>query len=287
LEEKVADRPGPTLRRRKLVKELIAARQAVGMNASQLAAEIDLKPSAVSKIEKGTQGLTVRNIKAYARVTGLSKAKTDELLLLAANDDTYDDWLVEFREDMPDWFALYPELEQDAVQIWTYSSELVEGLFQTPDYAEAIVRAGLPEISAEDLERSVQLRKRRQSLLRRENPPRLRLVLNEAVVRRQVGGEAVMAEQMRHLVSLSELDHVTIQLLPFSAGAHPGMKSGFTLLRFPEGFDDMDCVYLENNNGGVWQEVLEHVAEYSTTFERQSSMALTPEETRALLASLI
>ncbi len=80
------------------VKELIAARQAAGMNASQLAAEIDLKPSAVSKIERGTQGLTVRNIKAYARVTGLSKAKTEELLLLAANDDSYDDWLVDRQQ---------------------------------------------------------------------------------------------------------------------------------------------------------------------------------------------
>ncbi|MFC4858578.1 Scr1 family TA system antitoxin-like transcriptional regulator [Actinophytocola glycyrrhizae] len=270
-----------------MVKELIAARQSVGMNASRLAAEIDLKPSAVSKIEKGTQGLTVRNIKAYARVTGLSKTKTDELLLLAANDDTYDDWLVEFRADMPDWFALYPELEQDAVQIWTYSSELVEGLFQTPDYAEAIVRAGLPDISSEELERSVQLRTRRQLLLGKAHPPTLRLVLNEAVVRRQVGGEAVMAEQIRHLLELSEREHISIQVLPFSAGAHPGMKTGFTLLRFPEGFDDMDCVYLENNNGGVWQEVLEHVAEYSATFERQRSMALSPQETSALLASLI
>jgi transcriptional regulator with XRE-family HTH domain len=284
---KVADRPGPTLRRRKLVKELIAAREGAGMKASQLATEIDLKPSAVSKIEKGTQGLTLRNIKAYARVTGLSKAKTDELVLLGANDKTYDDWLVEFRADMPDWFALYPALEEDAVQIWTYSSELVEGLFQTADYAEAIVRAGLPEISAEELEQSVTLRARRQKLLGGDNPPKLRLVLNEAVIRRQVGGEAVMAEQIKHLIMLSEKGQITIHVLPFSAGAHPGMKTGFTLLRFPEGFDDMDCVYLENNNGGVWQEVLEHVAEYSATFERQCSMALSAEETRELLVSLI
>lgn len=283
----MADRPGPTLRRRKLVKELTAAREAAGMTGSLLATEIGLKPSSVSKIEKGTQGLTVRNIKAYARVTGLSKAKTDELVLLAANDNTYDDWLVEFREDMPDWFALYPALEEDAVQIWTYSSELVEGLFQTADYAEAIVRAGLPEITTEELEKSVNLRSRRQKLLDGGNPPKLRLVLNEAVIRRQIGGEAVMAEQIRHLITLSERDHIDIQVLPFSAGAHPGMKTGFTLLRFPEGFDDMDCVYLENNNGGVWQEVLEHVAEYSATFERQCSIALSPEETRELLVSLI
>ncbi len=282
----MADRPGPTLRRRKLVKELIAARRAVGLNASQLAAEIDLKASAVSKIEKGTQGLTVRNIKAYGRVTGLPKAKTDELLLLAANDRSYDDWLVEFRKDMPDWFALYPELEQDAVQIWNYGSELVHGLVQTPDYAEAIVRAWHPEISVKETERSVELRQRRQEILDRGNPPKLRLVLNEAVIRRQVGSEAVMTEQIRHLIALAEKEHITIQILPFSAGAHPAMKTGFTLLRFPEGFDDMDCVYLENENGGVWQEVLEHVGRYSEVFERVCSMALSPEETRALLASL-
>lgn len=283
----MADRPGPTLRRRKLVKELIAAREAAGMTGSLLAAEIGLKPSSVSKIEKGTQGLNVRNIKAYARVTGLPKAKTDELVLLVANDDTYDDWLVEFREDMPDWFALYPALEEDAVQIWTYGSELVEGLFQTADYAEAIVQTSLPEISGEELERSIELRSRRQKLLERDSPPKLRLVLNEAVIRRQIGGETVMAEQIRHLITLSEKEHITIQVLPFSAGAHPGMKTGFTLLRFPEGFDDMDCAYLENENGGVWQEVLDHVARYSEVFERINAMALSQEETRALLTSLV
>lgn len=283
----MADRPGPTLRRRKLVKELIAARQAVGMNASQLAAEIDLKPSAVSKIEKGTQGLTVRNIKAYARVTGLSKAKTEELLLLAANDDTYYDWLVEFSEDIPDWFALYPELEQDATQIRMYSSELVPGLAQTSEYAEAIVKAGYPDISDEELQRLVELRETRQLLVDRQDPPNLHYVLNEAVVRRQVGGAALMTPQIRHLVDLSERDHVTIQILPFSAGAHPGMKTGYTLLRFPEGFDDMDCVYLENNNGSVWQEVHDHVAEYSATFERQRAIALSPADSRAWLTSLI
>lgn len=283
----MVDRPGPTLRRRKLVKELIAARQAAGMNASQLAAEIDLKPSAVSKIEKGTQGLTVRNIKAYARVTGLSKAKTEELLLLAANDYSYDDWLVDFSEDIPDWFALYPELEQDADQIRNYEPELVKGLLQTPDYAEAIIRTDIRNISEEELQRLVELRETRQQVLDRTNPPELHIILNEAVVRRQVGGAAVMAAQIRYLVELSARDHVTIQVLLFDAGAHPGMKTGFTLLRFPEGFDDMDCVYLENNNGSVWQEVHDHVAEYSATFDRQRALALSPADSRAWLTNLI
>jgi transcriptional regulator with XRE-family HTH domain len=281
----MADRPGPTLRRRKLVKELVAARTEAGMSARQLAAEIDLQPGTVSKIEAGKQGLTTRNVKAYGRVTGLSTAKIAELVLLAA-DDKSEDWLFEFRDDMPEWFALYPELEKDADQIWNYGSELVHGLVQTPAYAEAVVRAAFPEIADEERDRIIELRTARQSLLDQEDPPHLCYVLNEAVIRRQVGGKKVIAKQMRHLVQLSDLDHVTIQVLPFSVGAHPGMKTGFTLLRFPQGFDDMDCVYLENDNGGVWQEATDHVGRYSEVFDRLRTSALSPEKTRALLASL-
>jgi transcriptional regulator with XRE-family HTH domain len=283
----MADRPGPTLRRRKLVKELLSARTAADMSVRQLAAEIDLQPGTVSKIETGKQGLTVRNIKAIARATGLSKAKTDQLVLLAADDANAVDWLVDFRDDMPSWFELYPELEQDADQIWTYSSELVEGLFQTREYAEAIVRAAFPGNTDHEVHRAVELRAARQALLDQEKPPSMHVVLNEAVIRRPVGGKAVMRKQLKRLVELSGKEHVTIQVLPFNAGAHPGMKTGFYLLRFPEGFDDMDCVYLENDNGGVWQEVPEHVARYSDVFGRLRHLALTPDKTRALLASLV
>jgi transcriptional regulator with XRE-family HTH domain len=283
----MADRPGPTLRRRKLVKELLSARTAADMSVRQLAAEIDLQPGTVSKIETGKQGLTVRNIKAIARATGLSKAKTDQLVLLAADDANAADWLVDFRDDMPSWFELYPELEQDADQIWIYSSEMVVGLFQTPEYAEAIVRGAFPDSTDHEGRRTVEIRSARQALLDREEPPSLHVVLNEAVIRRPVGGKAVMRKQLRRLIELSERDHITIQVLPFSAGAHPGMKTGFFLLRFPEGFDDMNCVYLENDNGGVWQEVPEHVARYSDVFGWLRDLALTPDKTRALLASLV
>lgn len=282
----MVDRPGPTLRRRKLVKELVAARSAAGLSVRQLASEIDLQGGTISKIESGKQGLTVRNIKAIGRATGLNKAKVDQLLLLAADDDNNDDWLVEFREGIPDWFALYPELEQDADQIWTYSTELVDGLCQTADYAEAIIRAGLPNITDPEVRRIIDVRRARQTLFERESPPRLHLILNEAAVRRPIGGDKVMREQIRHLIMIAHRWHVEIQVLPFEVGAHPGMKSGFTLLRFPEGFDDMDCVYLENENGGIWQEVAEHVARYSEIFDRLRNLALSPDETRSLLTSL-
>jgi transcriptional regulator with XRE-family HTH domain len=280
-------RPGPTLRRRKLAKELAAARKAADMTTRQLAAEIDMQPGTISKIENAQQAILVRNIKSIARATGLSKAKLDQLLLLAADDENDEDWLVEFRNDMPEWFALYPALEQDADQIWIYVAELVPGLLQTPAYAEEVTRVWFPNIPDDEVRRAVELRTTRQALLDRDQPPQLHVILNEAVIRRPVGGEAVMREQLRRLAKLAEQQHIMIQLLPFSSGAHPGMKTGFYLLRFPEGFDDMDCVYLENENGDVWQERTDHVARYAEIFARQQSVALSPHDTIALLVSLV
>lgn len=280
-------RPGPTLRRRKLAKELSAARKAAGMTTRQLAEEIDLKPGTISKIENAQQAILVRNIKAIGRATGLGKAKIDELLLLAADDENYEDWLVEFRDDMPDWFELYPALEQDADQIWTYFAELVDGRLQTPAYAEALVKTGFPDIAEDELHRSVELRMTRQAMLDHDDPPKLHVILNEAVIRRPVGSEDIMREQIGHLATQARRSHITIQILAFSAGAHPGMKTSFELLRFPEGFDDMDCVYLENSNGGVWQERQDHVVRYTEIFTRQRSLALSPEDTLALLTSLV
>jgi transcriptional regulator with XRE-family HTH domain len=282
----VADRrPGPALRRRKLVKELIAARTAAGMNAARLAAAIDLRPSAVSKIEKGTQGLNARNVRAYARATGLSDAKTRELLLLTEGDETRDDWFGEFRTNVPDWMALYAELEQDAAQIWNYEPELVHGLAQTMDYAGALVRATNPGIGQREAHRLLDAIMARQEAFEREESRELHLVLNEAVIRRPVGDGGVLTRQIRHLLALSEHDGVTIRVLPFGAGAHPGMRAGFTLLRFPRGFEDMDRVYLESETGGQWQDNPEHVARYDEAFGRLQLMALDPADTRALLTS--
>jgi transcriptional regulator with XRE-family HTH domain len=280
-------RPGPTLRRRKLIKELVAARNAAQLSQRELAAAMDLQGGTISKIENGQQGLTVRNIRGIGQATGLSKAKIDELLLLAANEDNKEDWLVEFREDMPVWFELFPVLEQEADQIWTYFSELVGGLLQTPAYAEAVARAGILDIPEEQLRRWIELRTARQDLLDQEDPPELHVILNEAVVMRQVGGKATMREQFQHVITMAKRPNITIQILPFSAGAHPGMKTGYVLLRFPEGYDDVDCVYLENSNGGVWQERSDHVVRYTEIFTRQRSLALSPQSSLALLASLV
>jgi transcriptional regulator with XRE-family HTH domain len=282
----MAKRPGPTLRSRKLAKELHQAREAMGLSTRALAKEVGLVPGTISKIENSRQAILVRHIKLIGRELGMSKAKIDSLVLIAADNET-DDWLVEFREDIPDWFGTYADLEPETEEIWTYSAELVDGLVQTPEYAEAVVLAFFPELSTSQLQRIVQVRRARQAMLDREEPPNLRLVINEAVVRCAVGGEEVMSKQIKHLAAMARRSNITIQVLPFSAGAHPGMKGPFTLLRFPEGFDDMDCVYLENENGSVWHEKPHEIGRYTEVFGRLSELALSPEDTILLLDSLV
>lgn len=278
-------RPGPTLRRRKLGKELQSAREQLKMTTRQLATEVGLQAGTISKIENAKQAILIRNVKLIGRELGMSKAKLDSLVLLAANDDT-EDWLVEFRSDIPNWFGTYADLEPESAEIWSYTSELVHGLAQTPQYAEAIIQASFPDVSNEQLRRTVELRQARQAMLDRDDPPRLHLLLNEAVVRRTVGNETIMREQVRHLVTLADRSHITVQILPFAAGAHPGMKTSFTMLQFPEGFDDMDCVYMENENGSIWQEHPGEIGRYTEVFDRVRNLALSPEDTIELLDTL-
>jgi transcriptional regulator with XRE-family HTH domain len=282
----MAKRPGPTLRSRKLAKELHQAREALGLSTRALAREVGFQPGTISKIENARQAILVRHIKLIGRELGMSKAKIDSLVLIAADNET-DDWLLEFREDIPEWFGTYADLEPETEEIWTYSAELVHGLVQTPAYAETMALTIFPELSTGQLHRIVQVRRARQAMLDREDPPHLRLVLNEAVIHRVVGGEQVMNEQIKHLAAMARRPNITVQVLPFAAGAHPGMKGPFTMLRFPEGFDDMDCVYLENENGSVWHEKPHEIGRYTDVFGRLSKMALSPEDTVGLLDSLV
>lgn len=282
----MAKRPGPTLRSRKLAKELQQAREALGLSTRALAREVGFQPGTISKIENSRQAILVRHIKLIGRELGMSKAKIDSLVLIAADNET-DDWMVEFREELPDWFGTYVDLEPETEEIWTYSAELVDGLLQTPEYAEAIALAFFPELSTSQLRRIVEVRRARQAMLDREDPPNLRLVINEAVVRCSVGGAEVMSQQLEHLATMARRPNITIQVLPFRAGAHPAMKGPFTLLRFPEGFDDMDCVYLENENGSVWHEKPHEISRYTEVFGRLRELALSPEDTIVLLDSLV
>lgn len=276
---------GQTLRRRKLGKELRRHREAAGLKARDLTSYVGLQPGTLSKIENGRQAILPKNVRLILQACGVGAPEMDMLIRLAEESDDRG-WWAAYSDTIPDWFATYVDLECDAEEIWTYTSELVHGLLQTPEYAEAVARAGYPDIDDAQLRRSVELRTARQAQLDRSEPAKMRAVFSEAVIRRTVGGAEAMREQIRRLIDLSERPNITLQVVPFSSGAHAAMKGSFTMLRFPEGFADMDCVYLENETGEVWQERLGDIARYRDVFAMIKDQALSSGETRSLLDSL-
>jgi transcriptional regulator with XRE-family HTH domain len=281
----MATGPGQTLRRRKLGKELRHHREQAGLTVRDVAAYAGLQPGTISKIENGRQAILPRNVRLILQACNVGAPTMDTLVRLAEESDDRG-WWTAFSDTMPNWFETYVAIEGDADEIWVYSGELFDGQTQTPEVAKVLARTSYPDITDAELQRSVELRQARQAHLEQKQPT-LSIVLNEAVIRRTIGSPETMADQLRHLLVLARRPNITIQVLPFSAGAHPGMKSSFTLLRFPEGFDDMDCVYLENENGAVWQERPSDIARYTAVFTRLRAAALSPEDTKALVDSLV
>jgi transcriptional regulator with XRE-family HTH domain len=275
--------PGQTLRRRKLSKALSRLRQDAGLSVRDLAGLTRLGVGTISRIESGQHTIVPRNVQHILQTLKVGEAETANLLRIAEESEGGVSWWLTFSDTVPDWFRDYVDLETDADAIHTYNAELVDGLLQTPDYALAVAQAGGLGMTAEQLERFVRLREARQANLDRV---RLHVVMGEAALRVAYGSEDVMREQFARLVELGDRGNITIQVLPFCSGGHAAAKGPFTLLQFPEGFDDTDCVYLENENGGVWQERPSDIARYSDVFSRVARQAISHEETRALLVSL-
>lgn len=282
----MAEGPGRTLRRRKLGKELRRHREAAGLKVGDVAKYAGLQPGTISKIENSRQAILPRNVRLLLQACGVGAPIMDTLMRLAEESDDRSWWMA-YSDTIPEGFEVYIDLESDAEEIRTYTSELVDGLLQTARYAKALALASYPDIDDDHLQRLVEVRLGRQKILDRDRPPRLTIVANEAVVLRQVGGQDVMTEQVGHLMDLSCRPNITLQVLPFDTGAHPAMKTSFTLLGFPEGFDDMDCVYLENENGELWQERLGDITRYTDVMSRLRRQALSPADTWLFLDSLV
>lgn len=274
----------PTLRQRKLSRALRQARLDAGLSVAECAKLARLQPGTVSKIENGRQTILARTAQLILQACGVGAPLLDTLLRIADESEAVGWWLA-YSDSVPDWFRDYVELESDAEEIWTYSPELVDGLLQTPAYATAITKLDR-DVPPEQRQRAVSLREARQAQLDRDTPPRLRIVLSEAAIRRPVGGAEAMREQLRHLAAMSRRPNIDLRVLPFDIGEHPGMKGGFTLLRFPGDFADMDCVYLESRTGALWQERPGDIGTYTSDFEQISQLALSPKKTTTLLDSL-
>lgn len=277
--------PGPTVRRRQLGLELRRLREDRGISRDEAAEYVGVQPPTLSRIELGRQGIRVANIRLLLMLYRVESPEADALLRLAGEANQRG-WWASYGDTMPDWFRSFVGLEADAAEIWSYVNELVPGLLQTPDYARAVIRAALPDTAEADLEHQVELRHARQNRLRNANPPSYRVLMNEAVLHRMVGGPAVMAAQLGHLEVMSALPHVSLRVVGYAVGAHPVMAGPFTVLRFPDE-PRGNCVYLDNARGALYLERPADLDHYTDAFERTAAVALDEQASRALIVATL
>jgi transcriptional regulator with XRE-family HTH domain len=280
----MTDPKAPPIRRRQLGIRLTELRKGLGMSQDDAVAATGLSRSTISKIENAEQAILAKNVRLMAMTYGVGAPELDMLLRMAAESKKVGVYLAH-SDTAPDFAKDYFELESYASEIWSFESALVFGLFQVPEYIRAVRLTDNPAAGEDELQRAVALRSARQERLFGNRPPVLRVVLDEAVLRRQVGGADVMAAQIARLIEVSRLPTVTLQILPFEVGGYRGMGSPFTILRFDD-TPGMDVVYLEHMRSASYYEKPSDLASYVEAFARLGKLALTPKASRSLLATL-
>jgi hypothetical protein len=208
-----------------------------------------------------------------------------DVMLTLAREGRERGWWHQYGDAVPDWFEVYVGLEADATSIAAYDAEFVPGLMQTDGYARAITRAKLADVADEDLTRIVSVRMKRQDLLISDDGPHVWFVINEAVVRRVVGGPEVMRDQLDRLMAVANLPRVQLQVLPFEAGAHPSMDGSFSILAFPESRDPQ-VVYMEYLTGALYLEKPSDTDRYRLVLDHLRATALNMDASRALIAGI-
>jgi hypothetical protein len=242
---------------------------------------LECSASKISRIETGHTSATPRDVRDLLEIYGVRGLEAEELVQIA-REARQKGWWHPYSAVLT---GAYVGLEAAASSVRAYEQQVVPGLLQTEDYAKAMIRAARPDITDDEVDRRVRVRMGRQSLLRQDDPLNLWVVLDEAVVSRPVGGDAVMRAQLGRLREAAELPNVTVQVLLFDAGAHAGMDGTFAILDFPEP-GDPDVVYAENATGGLFLEKSDELRKYIFIFDHIREAALPPEESSALLAKL-
>ncbi|MFF6996427.1 Scr1 family TA system antitoxin-like transcriptional regulator [Streptomyces sp. NPDC008313] len=274
----------PTVLRMVLGKRLRFLRERAGISFEEAAQVIDVTPLTVRRIEKAEVGLRIPYVKELLRAYGVPAEEVTDFLGMA-KEANKPGWWYKYRDVLPDWFRAYVSLESEASVIRLYEPHYVPGLLQTPDYVTALMRVGFPNASEEDIARRVSLRVRRQDLFGKPDSPALWAILDETVLRRPVGGAEVMRAQIDRLHDVLDLPKVTIQIMRFGAGAHPGAFGPFHYFRF--GFSELpDVVYTESLAGAVYVDQPADVVTYLEVLDRMSVQAEPVARTRTILSEL-
>ena len=271
-----------TVLRMLLGAQLRRLRETAGISAEKAGYEIRASRSKISRMETGRVGLKPRDVEDLLTLYGVTSEPQRDKVVALARRSRSPEWWAKYHDILPDWFETYLGLESAATSIRSFEMQFVPGLFQTEDYARAVTNLGHQTAPADAIERRVGLRLKRQELLARAQPPKIWAVMDEAVLRRPVGGTPVMRGQLRHLAEASWMANVTLQVVPFDRGGHAGASGSFSILRFEER-DLPDVVYIEQLTSAVYLDQRSDVEHYLEVVDQLSGEALTPDESRAFI----
>ena len=277
---------GPTVLRILLGAQLRRLRESRNISREDAGWEIRASGSKISRMELGRVSFKERDVSDLLTLYGVEDAKEREALLSLAQQANNPGWWHHFGDVMPSWFQSYLGLEAAASLIRTYEIQFVPGLLQTADYARAVILLGHAGANAEEIERRIELRRQRQQILSRPEPPQLWVVIDEAVLRRPIGGVAVMKAQIEHLIEASKLPNIRMQVIPFHAGGHAAAGGPFAILRFPEP-ELPDVVYVEQLTSAIYLDKREDVDHYAIAMERVCIDAEPPNHTPEILEKLL
>ncbi|MBM7170790.1 helix-turn-helix domain-containing protein [Streptomyces sp. G44] len=279
----MASNVNPTVRRRRLGQELRRLRELKGMTAEEVAERLLVSQSKISRLENGRRSISQRDVRDLCGVYEVEDHRIVDSLMQMAKDSRQQGWWHSFG-DIP--YSVYIGLETDAASLRVYDPQVVPGLLQTRGYAEALITGALPETTTTDIEKRVQVRMRRQERIAApENPLRLWTVLDESALRRVVGSRQLMRDQLEHLLEQSRLPHVTVQVIPFELGAHPGLNGQYAILEFPDAADS-SVVYIEGVTSDLYLEKANDVQQYSVMYEHLRAQALNVEQSRRLIEEI-
>ena len=274
---------GPTVRRRRLGSELRRLREAHSFKLEDAAERLGLAPSTLSRIETGKAPTRTAYLTTMFDMYGVVDPAHRQALTDMARDGHRKGWWAVYDDVLPTGFDIYVGLEAEAAALRVFEDQVVNGLLQTKDYAQIVTSAVRMQQSARQIERAVELRVQRQEALTRDDPLKLWLILNEAVILRTVGGAEVMHGQLTHLLEASDWPSVTLQVLPLSSGAHPALNGPFCILEFPER-TDLDVVYTEGVAGHAYLERDSDVRACAETFDLLRAAALSPADSADLIS---
>jgi transcriptional regulator with XRE-family HTH domain len=271
-----ADR-SPTLRRRELAIQLRDLRKQSGRTIEDVARQLLCSPPKISRIETGMRAASLRDVRDLCVIYGVDDSLRDRLMTLA-REAKQQGWWNRYEDILIDRLI---GLEIEATQISSYESCVIPWMFQTREYAQAVIRGILPRIADHILDERVTARATRQGIITRESPPHFWSLVDESSLRRRVGSNQIMRDQLKGMVELAAIPNMTLQVVPFSLGAHPGLDNTFTLLEFQSG--QPPVVYVENMAGELYLESASDVDRYKEALMHLRAGALDPESSVSLI----